>query len=351
MIIITKKIIKLLITSVIFLLFAALIAFPKNVTDTVVEALMFCFLKLIPSIYPSMVLSGIINKMELFGCSDSKIMNAMTKILCVPKRSLIPTVISYISGFVAGSKEIRYSQGYSSKKEYTSDIISATNAGLGFVVIFVGLGVFNSLDFGLFLYTVQIISSIALNKIRNRNTSLNKFTKNNKSVSFIKSFTNSVNDSTTVTLTLCGYVVIFSLAISIICSLTVDSIKPYISSILEISNGILSSNLLSSSAQSLFLCGFSVGFGGFCVIFQTISACENEYIDKIYFIKYKLIHGGICAIPCYFYALYKKISIFDSVEAISLSSTNFFSVSLSALFIFFLMLKLKNFLKNIDFLG
>ena len=133
----------------------------KYVSLAVVNGLKFCGNKLIPSLYPFMVLSSImLYTIRVDG--DYKISK---NILDNCKIYTNEIIIGCICGFVIGAKGIcgKYKANYS-ENDFNRAILLSSNAGIGFVIGCVGCTIFNDIFYGVYLYAMQILSGYILFK-------------------------------------------------------------------------------------------------------------------------------------------------------------------------------------------
>ncbi len=219
--------------------------------------------------------------------------NRRSKFLGIDKKFFSIIVPSWISGFLVGPKLLEKHNGQIDKTDY---VIITSNAGIGFVISLVGVTLWNNLLFGIYLFAVQIITAIVLfNLTKKRGFVSSDVT--SSPVPMLTGITNAVNQSTKTMLDICGFTIFFSVVKLTAC--TILKIKKnsiffeIISSFLEISDGVLTSSKISNSSLAGFFTGFCIGFGGLCMIVQTISVCKNK-INALKFFSVKFIQGIIC---------------------------------------------------------
>lgn len=332
----TNKIKNFLFCLLFVFILLSFICFGRILSNEIVNTIIFCGVKLIPSIFPFMVLCSIISEITK---ADEKVSNK--KILGISKNDIVLIIISSVSGFLVGPK--LFSKRYN--EDITSYAILTSNAGLGFVLFYVGISLWNSLKFGIFIFLVQNIVALLLYTFTKKET-LTCHQINFKKKPFFNTVTDSIISSTKVMSEICGFTIFLSAIKSIVIHAFNLEKNPIISSIvsitLEIGGGMQDAIKFKSNVLCALLTGFAIGFGGICVCFQIFSI---ENIDRKKFIKYKLFQGLIVGILC---CIYVKIFEIDPIKLASHNefSINYINLGISSLFICFAMLIIERNLKS-----
>lgn len=303
------------------------------VADTVTQTLIVCFYKLIPSIFPFMILSGIIMK-----SINSLLFRDQSKI----KVSALIIIISWISGFLVGPRHICK---YENERDVTYIVFLTSNAGIGFVIFYVGVALWDSIYLGTFLYFVQICSSVLLFVLYRK--SKEKMYVSSQSYTFVSSVNESIQESTQAMLDICGFAIFFSIIKNLLVSfINLDLISLIISSSLEISSGTFFSINSENTALCAFFTGFSVGMGGICMCMQTFGVCRNANIRKGKFLYLKLLQGLICGFAMVVFSNFTKAEPVRQVYLKSGDEFSIFVIVISALFLCSAISYLKKSLKN-----
>ncbi|MBE7091715.1 MAG: hypothetical protein E7365_00835 [Clostridiales bacterium] len=230
----------------------------------------------------------------------SKILNPLTKILGLDKNICFPFAMTLLCGYQTGSKTIALMEKDGLKNvDYYANICFSSSPL--FVIGTVGTSILNNTHEGYMLYLIHILSllifiSIYQNK-NNYEEIILSHTKGN--------ITNAINESILGILSVCCYMILFSIIISIISTIHILPLKTtgILSGLLEITTGIkIVSSILNNPLPVI---SFYLSFGGCCVNMQ----CINNYnkINVIRFIINRIICGIISFILCY---LYKKTAIY-----------------------------------------
>ena len=198
-------------------------------------------------------------------------------------------VLSLIGGYPVGARLIKeaYNNGRITEKEGGIMLNFCINAGPAFIIGAVGTGIMNSKRTGMLLFFSHIFSSIvlcAISRLLKAETKISK-KKAIKRISLSDNFVISTAEAASTVLNICAFVILFSSLNSYIevLSQNCPPIK-YLLLFTEVTNGIL-------YEDNLFIISFLLGFGGFCVWCQVLSAAKGLMINYPLFIVSRLLHG------------------------------------------------------------
>ncbi len=215
-------------------------------------------------------------------------------------------------------------------KEECERLLSFTNnSGPIFILGSVGIGLFGSSCIGVLLLLSHILGSISVGFLF-KFWKKNSYTKNNFTNTSIydnklqeininnlgKLLSESISSATSTILMIGGFVVLFSVLISILNSSGILSILQLLfnpicnklnipnsisyallNGILEITNGInlISSIKLKAISINLILASFILGFGGICILLQVTSILAKSDLSIMPYIIGKILHGCFSA--------------------------------------------------------
>lgn len=306
----------------------------EAVAEATKTSLSLCILKLIPSIFPFMVLSTIL--MKRVEC----LRNADNLDKC--KISKITIVLSWISGFLTGSKFISES---GTEEDVTGLIFLTSNAGVGFVVSYVGMTLWQSFTYGIYLYVIQVFTSLFIYLVSTKGKQKIKIKSTREPI--LTSISSAILNSTRTVVDICGCTLFFSIVKSVSLNRISSEIgKNFLASLLEITSGTYVSVLNESNLISSFFTGFAVGFGGICICMQTFTVCHSLNINKMRFMVLKLFQGIACGILSLVFVKelniepIKQTSLLQNIEICTENAVIF------AIFLCSVMVLLKKFLKN-----
>lgn len=310
----------------------------RVITDVIINTLEFCTNKLIPSIFPFMVLTAIFSQVNFKTNRNKAFLGINNEIFKV-------VAFSWLSGFIVGPKQL---SRCIEDSDITSYALLSSNAGIGFVISYVGLTLWDNIMFGVFLFFVQISTSIVIFSLSKKK---NKFINvKSKNIPVLSAISDSILQSTNSTLNICGFTVFFVALKQLICSVLKihadGRLYMFISVITEISGGALASVHDKNVLISGFFSGFCIGFGGICMCMQTFAVCEKNLICRTEFIMKKLLQGVICGILS---AIYVKISNLAPSKNVYLSFSEDYSLNtivINTVFFFTILIFIKNHIKS-----
>lgn len=316
------------------LLLALIIVFSLELKDCIFETIIECGSRLIPSIFPSMIIITVICNTKFSNDIGEK-----KYILGICKNRARIVFCSLLSGFILGPKILSETTQSGDETNY---IALTTNAGIGYVVLFVGITMWNSILYGIFLYLIQIVSAIVFFNLQKKDCTDNGNITKSKPI--LKNITDSVQSSTRLMIDICGFTIFFAaLNRIILCLFSLNQqgvVFAIITSILEITNGVQASTCIENNLISSFLCGFSVGFGGFCVIMQTIAVCK-DCLKKTKLLIIKLLQGIICGFSSMVFVSAFGIEPKLDIKASISNDISIYNVIISSIFLFFVLILAK----------
>lgn len=273
----------------------------EYIKSSVYNSIIFCGKTLIPSVFPFILLSSVsVNS----GAMDSLIShnkNSLLNKLGICKTYTSSVVLGSLSGYVTGAKCICdiTNKNEADKNDFTNAVILSSNAGLGFVISCVGILIWESWIFGIYIYIAQILISGLLAAVIFPKSSVSGAYLERKKKGVIEAFSASVTASVSTVITIASYVIVFSLICDTVALLLPSPVSIAFYTIMEFCRGSFKCLEFSSIYLKAFFTGFTVGFGGICAHFQIFSVCRDYPLNKVKFSVFKLIQGillGILAI-------------------------------------------------------
>ena len=260
-----------------------------------------CLSTLIPSLFPFMVLSGI-----LIECNVLSLLNALwgkksEHLFGLSGKAFSAVISGLVFGFPIGIVALTalYDKNEISKNELCHAIGFCGIPSFGFTVNVVGYSLFFDRAFGVFMYFSGLISALLVGAVtRSEKCEILKPSaiekRRIKSISEI--ITSSIYSSSKSLFTLCAYVVFFSCISESALSLSNvhGTLSALIGGLLELTCGVSESSSLTG-APKFILCGFALGWSGLSVHIQTAALIGNriENFSK-YFLQKSLI-ALLCA--------------------------------------------------------
>ena len=294
---------------IIFILFLfCLIVFSSTNLYATKSGLSLWANSVVPSLFPFLVATELLSYTNVVNFISKKLDRLMRPIFNMPGCAAYPLILGMLSGYPVGAKTVChiYKEGLCTKREAELMLAYTNNSGPLFIIGTVGISMFGSSTIGLILLFTHILASVSVGiifskKIGSKYKELNKdYVKvTYKNVSFSnlgEVLSNSIINSIKTVLMIGGFVVIFSVIISIlknsgILNMLTQILSPLfsnscfvsgtLSGIIELTNGLYTiCNIhVKAISTNILICAFLLGFGGFSVMLQILSVVSKEKLS------------------------------------------------------------------------
>ncbi len=331
--------------SILFVLFAiGLISFSNSNFTAAKNGLYLWATSVIPALFPFFVATELLSYTNIISWLGIHLRFMMKPLFGIPGEGAFAFLMGLISGYPVGAKIVSNfrEKGVCTKEEAERMLAFTNNSGPLFIIGTVGISLFGNTMIGILLFITHILACISVGIVLNissihqrknipsysqlQNTKEYFSTKQSNQVTFSslgevlgKSITNSISTI----LLIGGFVVIFSVVISILNQsqlldilsnlllpvfsmfhIPPEMIHSFLSGIVELTNGVklVASIPLKDLSISIIFCAFLLGFGGISILLQVFSIVSKSGLSiKKYFIG-KLLQG-------FFAAFYTFISL------------------------------------------
>lgn len=293
----------------IFILFMfCLVVFSASNLSATKSGLSLWANSVVPSLFSFLVATELLSYTNVVNFISRKLDKFMRPIFNMPGSSAYPLILGMLSGYPVGAKTVCqiYKEGLCTKREAELMLAYTNNSGPLFIIGTVGISMFGSTTIGLILLCTHILASLSVGiifgkKLGNKYKSMNKdYVKiSSKNVNFSnlgEVLSNSIISSVKTVLMIGGFVVIFSVIISIlknsgILSIVSHILSPlfgnssfisgFLSGIIELTNGLnaICNIHVKSLSTNILICAFLLGFGGFSVMLQILSVVSKEKLS------------------------------------------------------------------------
>lgn len=277
-----------------------ILAFPSDCLSLALKGLNLWFERMIPTLFPFMVLSGIIIRMNLTDSFVKILCPLLGRLFRVKPSCVYGMVIGFLCGFPMGARVAAqlYEQGQISKSEASFLLSFCNNIGPVYFLSFVlpTLSLAKSPVFLFGMYGLPFFYGLVLRYTvfkADLDVCVRKGGAARAPVSLLAAMDESVLSSLLGIARLGGYMVFFNLLV-ILPGLAARalSLNPYAASffiggtgcLLEITGGI---TLIGSGAPLLVLC--ILPFGGFSCIAQTYGMIKNTNLSIAQYVMHKMI--------------------------------------------------------------
>lgn len=308
--------------TIIFILFTiSLISFSDSNLIAAQNGLALWATKVLPSLFPFFIATEFLCKTN-FAYLLGKLLNKLMKPLFnVPGESALAIILGTISGYPVGAKVVcnLKHEKVVSKIEAERLIAYTNNSSPLFILATVGVSLFNDKRIGFILLFSHIISATLVAyffrfwkkeklDVNFREAKFNSQSLPIKLSNFGEILGNSIKSSISNIVSIGGFIVFFSVILSVLNSTGIIQLisnffsifnipqeisTAFITGFIELTNGV---NLASIAYEnyhlfSVLLASFLLGFGGFSVLLQVYSIISKEHISiKPYFYG-KLLQG------------------------------------------------------------
>ena len=316
----------------------------------------------VPSLFPFFVITNLLSRTKVVNIIGKLLDKFMRPFFNVPGIGGFAFVMGLISGYPVGAKIVAdfREKGLVTQDEGERLLAFTNNSGPLFILSSVGIALFGDTKTGLLLLATHILACITVGIILARfskrkkfensyDTIKNKFERKNNSQSCNSEnitfknlgevLTTSINSSISTILMIGGFVVIFSVIISILnqtnildklstllypilnfLNIDLEFAKPLLSGILELTNGVnLVANIPTKLiSQNIILSAFLLGFGGFSVLLQVYSIVSKTDLSMKKYLVGKFLQGIISGIYTFLALEFLPFLNLDVVQTSSL---------------------------------
>ena len=246
---------------------------PKTAADGMVEGIDVCLNVIIPSLFPFFVVTAYLNS-NLSGYSIPGI-RFISKALHLPNGCQMILPLTLMGGYPIGAKLI--TDMYKSKAidKRTAHILMGycNNAGPAFIIGIAGAS-FSSPIVAVILWILHIISAILTGLLLPKPYS-QKADIPIKLTSMSQILKNSITSITSV----CSWILVFKILLSYLNhwfhGIIHQPIGIILTGLLELSNGCIAIAQLPTPTHQFILFSVFFGFGGLCVLLQTLSVTDS----------------------------------------------------------------------------
>lgn len=336
-----NKVVEFLLPVLICIFMFFLIIFSNTNIEAAKSGLSLWATTVVPSLFPFLFLTEVLNKTKLVSFIGKKLNRIIKKIFNVPGEGAFAFLMGLISGYPVGAKIVTNfrNKGICTQDEGNRMLAFTNNAGPLFIIGTVGVGFFGNKTIGFLLFFTHLLACITVGII------LKFFSKyDSKDINLVSNDEDGSNTSDAIStiLMIGGYIVIFSVLLSILDRLhilnflsilitpilsifNIDSSfsVPFLSGILELTNGInLVSNIaVKSISLNMILSAFLLGFGGLSVSMQVYNIISKSDLSIKKYIIGKLMQGLIAGFYTFLAIKFIPIFNFDIAETFAPIST------------------------------
>ena len=226
--------------------------------------------------------------------------------------------LSIIGGYPVGAQLIEeiYKKDGITKKGANLMRCFCVNASPAFVISAIGSNVLKSDELGIILLIAHILASLTIKLILSKKIKreiIKTNLKKEKSSDFNTLFCNSVKDSAASTISICSFIVLFSVINSILSQFEFLEVLTYL---FEVTTAV-------TKIKNIYLISFLLGFSGISIWVQIFSLSKESGICYLPFVISRILHGLLSVIFTYTAVLIFK----PTLPTISTQTGYFFNIS------------------------
>ncbi|MBE6970018.1 MAG: sporulation protein [Ruminococcaceae bacterium] len=270
---------------------------------------------LIPSLLPLFAVSSLMNRLGLGDVLAGKLGGFMGRLFGVSGAGASAFILGLCGGYPLGAATTAelYASGRISREEGERLLSFCDNTGPAFAVAALGMGAFQSVGTGLFLYAVHLLSAVLTGLLVRGRPCESAGSDKTEPLPFPAAMTAAVNAAGKAVLGVCTWVIVFSaLLFALNARGTLDTLagilatklgwelrfcRALIWSLFELSGTVGLMPALAFSPLKLALAAFALSWGGLCVHFQSLSVCGTLSARRR--LPGKLLHGLLAASMAY----------------------------------------------------
>ncbi len=272
-----------------------LITNADSVSSGIISAVNRCLNVIIPSLFALMAMSDMILKSGAYIYIAKPFYFVTKYLLAIPNSLFFVFLLGNTAGYPIGIALLSslVKKGEISKK--TAEIMSCYCYGGGpaFLISAVGLAVFGSKKIGLIMFLTVFVSNMIIASVLNRIFRIKEECQNVKFTFNPQMFVSSVEKVSASLVKMCTMIIFFSTLTSILNALGIWNFLREVIKLSDNSITLLKSILEISCISQIDGCPYNLiplitavcGFGGVCVILQTVALCEHSFSLKPFLIS------------------------------------------------------------------
>ena len=315
-------------TIVIIIFTLLLVVFSTSNLNAAKNGLALWANNVIPALFPFFIATELLSHTNIIKVLGKCFNKFMRPIFNIPGIASYPLIMGIVSGYPVGAKivtELRQ-KNMCTKVEGERMLAFTNNSGPLFILGTIGIGIFKDTTTGIILLITHFLAGLTVGflfrfwKYKDTNITFAKSYENKSTTIKLSNIgeilTDSIKKSIINILNIGGFIVLFSVIISIIkethfINLLYFIFKPLfemlnineafsygiINGFLELTNGLyqVASIPIKNISFTIIICAFILGFGGISVLLQVYSFVSKSYLSIKPYILGKFLQGIIAA--------------------------------------------------------
>lgn len=299
----------------------AMVLRPKEISAAVQDGMELCYNVIIPSLFPFFILTSLVISLGLAGYLGRLMEPIMRPLFRLSGACAAPLALGFIGGYPVGARAALtlYESGGCTKSEAERLLAFCNNSGPAFILGVVGAGVFGDTRVGLLLCLVHALASLCVGLVfrfyGDRSAPLSRAPLPIRAQRFSVAFTSSVKGAISSTLSICAFVMCFTVLIRLaflsgilpaLAALLGKLFAPLgfteawaqrlLTGILELSSGVWTLTGEGSLSGRVSMGAFLLGWAGISVHCQVLSFLGESELSPRAYLGGKLLHGIFSAL-------------------------------------------------------
>lgn len=283
----------------------------------------------VPALFPFFIATELLNYTSLPALLGKLTNKLMRPLFNVPGEASYAFVMGILSGYPIGAKIVNvfFEKGICTKDEAERMLAFTNNSGPLFIIGTLGINLFGSSEIGIALFLTHILASITVGvilgfisrihfkKYGNSSRYIRKLQPHNPEMKYTLKdlgtiLSSSITGATSTVFLVGGFIVLFSIIISILQELNVVStISNFLGlssfftdkrltsgllyGIIELTNGLsFITSIRTKYISSQILCSsFVLGFAGISILLQVLSIASKNKLSIKYYLVGKILQG------------------------------------------------------------
>lgn len=266
------------------------------------EGLRLCGCRVIPSLFPFFVLSGLLIRLGFGDLLAKPLARPFRTLFGIDSAGFGALLFGLLGGYPLGAETVvrLYEDKCVSKKDAERLLCFCNNTGPAFLAGAVGLGVFGHVSAGLLLYAVHLLSAVFTGVLLRlgRKAPYSSYTLHplrENTAQFSSAFPDSVLTACRSMLNISAFVVFFSALLPVlqqtgaisaltrllaaVLPLRAAEVESILYGFLELTTGVVSLAGCTRKAVAFCISAVLVGFGGVCIHCQTLSLLRTAKLS------------------------------------------------------------------------
>ena len=301
----------------------SLLLFPTQAVEAARDGVSISINVILPSLFPFFVLSTLCVELGLVRTLGKLLRPVMRPLFRVSGSCAGAFLLGIVGGYPVGARTAieLYRKNQCSRTEAERMLSFCNNSGPAFILGVVGAGVFSSSSAGLWLYGAHVAASILVGLLfrfyRRKEAPVSAALQEVRTEThFADAFTGSVRQALTATLSICGFVIFFTVLIRLLFltdllpklayALTVllgrfglrqSWAESLLTGAIEMTSGVWSlRDMAGAMGDKLCMAAFILGWAGLSVHCQVLSFIGSSGLSTRTYFFGKLLHGLISAV-------------------------------------------------------